>query len=197
VRTLQKATPATEFQRSNPSDQVPEAGLAHAERKHSAALMRVNHTGEICAQALYLGQSIAARDSRLRDSFTSAAQEEADHLRWCAQRIAELDSHTSYLDPLWFTGSFCMGVAAGLISDTWSLGFLAQTEYQVVQHLSGHLDKLPVEDQKSRAIVRQMQEDEAKHETTAFELGAQELPEFIKMGMSWTAKIMTSITYYV
>lgn len=171
--------------------------LSSEEQKKSASLMRINHVGEVCAQALYLGQSFTARRPILREAFEHAAQEESDHLYWCEERLTELNSHKSYLNPLWFTGSLLIGTCAGLISDRFSLGFLAETEQQVFDHLSSHLTKLPTNDQKSRAIITQMQLDEAKHASTAIQLGAMDLPYPVKTLMKLSSKIMTSIAYYV
>lgn len=183
--------------RPNPAEQADASQLTPAEMKHSAALMRINHTGEICAQALYLGQSITARDNELRENFAEAAKEESDHLSWCEQRITELGSHKSYLNPLWFTGSLLIGTCAGIVGDKWSLGFLAQTEQKVYEHLGAHLEKLPIADYKSRAIVSVMQQEEAAHAKMAIHYGAEELPVIIKIGMQFLAKIMTNVVYYV
>ena len=145
-------------------------------RDHAAALMRVNHTGEVCAQALYQGQALTARSSVAQAALEHAAREETEHLAWTGQRIEELGGRRSALNPLWYAGSFAIGAAAGLLGDRWNLGFLAETERQVVEHLDGHLHKLPSEDQKSRAIVAEMRMDEARHATTALEHGAADLP---------------------
>jgi ubiquinone biosynthesis monooxygenase Coq7 len=182
--------------RRNPAEGLPE-NLSSAEKKQSGRLMRINHTGEICAQALYIGQSFTATRHELRETFSAAAQEESDHLHWCQERLQELDSHHSYLDPLWYTGSLAIGVFAGLCGDKWSLGFLAETEKQVFDHLTQHLDKLPAHDEKSRQILQQMRIDEAKHADTAVALGAHTLPLPIKFGMQCMAKVMTTVTYYV
>ena len=163
-------------------------------RDKSAALMRVNHVGEVCAQALYQGQALTSRSAEVRDKMNEAAEEEVDHLNWCYRRIEELDGHTSYLNPIWYLGSFALGVGAGLAGDKWSLGFLAETERQVVEHLESHLELLPQEDEVSRAVVEQMAIDEAKHADMAIENGAAELPQFIKSGMKITAKIMTTLS---
>lgn len=174
----------------------PSPVLSQAQKKHSAALMRINHVGEVCAQALYLGQSLTARNPQLRVSFAKAAEEEADHLHWCEQRLTELGSHKSYLNPLWFTGSLVIGTCAGLMGDGFSLGFLAETERQVMKHLENHLIQLPLHDSKSRAIVKQMHQDEAKHATTAIELGGKDLPAPVQIGMRWMSKVMVGIAYY-
>jgi ubiquinone biosynthesis monooxygenase Coq7 len=167
------------------------------EKQHSAGLMRVNHCGEICAQALYLGQSITARSPMLKEAFNQAAAEECDHLSWCADRLRELDSHKSYLNPFWFSGSLLIGAFAGIVGDKWSLGFLAQTEQQVYRHLGDHLEKLPVSDLKSRAIVEQMQREEAQHAQTAISHGAKELPLPIQTTMRWVSGVMTTVAYYL
>jgi len=163
-------------------------------RKISASLMRVNHVGEVCAQALYQGQALTSRSDSVKQEMQKAADEEIDHLNWCFQRIEELDSHPSYLNPLWYAGSFALGVGAGLAGDKWSLGFLAETEKQVVEHLQSHLERLPEEDTVSRAVVAQMAEDEAKHADMAIDNGAAELPQVIKDLMRTTARVMTSIS---
>ena len=157
-------------------------------------MMRVNHCGEVCAQALYQGQALTARSQEVRTSMDAAAREEIDHLEWCQQRLGELGSHTSYLNPLWYSGSLGLGLLAGLVGDKWSLGFLAETERQVVRHLEGHLDRLPEGDSKSRAIVEQMKQDEAKHATMALVEGAADLPPAIKVFMTLTAKVMTTLS---
>jgi ubiquinone biosynthesis monooxygenase Coq7 len=163
-------------------------------RDMSASLMRVNHVGEVCAQALYQGQALTSRSSEIREKMNEAAEEEIDHLNWCYQRIEQLDGHTSYLNPFWYLGSFALGLGAGLAGDKWSLGFLAETERQVVQHLKSHLERLPEEDTVSRAIVTQMAEDEARHAEMAVDSGAAELPEFFKKAMTVTAGLMTQLS---
>lgn len=182
--------------RASPAEQINEDPIkGHATlRNASASLMRVNHVGEVCAQALYQGQALTSRSSEVREKMNEAAQEEIDHLNWCYQRIEQLDSHTSYLNPVWYIGSFALGLGAGLAGDKWSLGFLAETERQVVAHLESHLDRLPEEDIISRAIVTQMAEDEAKHAEMAVENGAAELPTFIKKAMTATAGFMTQLS---
>src|SRR5689334_8596863 len=149
--------------RATPGENLPDATMEAAQRQHAAALMRVNHTGEVCAQALYQGQAITARERESQAALERAAQEETEHLAWTAQRIEELGGRTSVLNPLFYAGSFALGAAAGLLGDRWNLGFLAETERQVVRHLEGHLDVLPPEDRKSRAIVEEMRHDEARH----------------------------------
>ncbi len=163
-------------------------------KQRSASLMRVNHVGEVCAQALYQGQALTSRSHKIRNKMQHAADEEIDHLDWCFRRIEELDSHTSYLNPVWYLGSFLIGIGAGIAGDKWSLGFLAETEKQVVEHLESHLGLLPEEDVVSRAVVEQMAEDEAKHKDMAIESGAAELPKPIIRLMKLSAKVMTSVS---
>ncbi|MFN2309285.1 MAG: 2-polyprenyl-3-methyl-6-methoxy-1,4-benzoquinone monooxygenase [Gammaproteobacteria bacterium] len=183
--------------RRNPAEAVADADLSSAERTRSARLMRVNHTGEVCAQALYQGQALTARLDGVREGMTQAAQEENDHLAWCEQRARELGGHTSYLNPLFYTGSFGLGALAGAIGDRWSLGFVAETERQVVEHLDGHLQRMPGGDRKSRAILEQMRLDEQRHGTTALEAGGTALPGPIKQLMRAMSKVMTGTTYWV
>lgn len=178
---------------SQPNEADPISNEPHLQNL-SAALMRVNHVGEVCAQALYQGQSLTSRSSDVRAKMNEAAEEEIDHLNWCFQRIEELNGHTSYLNPIWYMGSLTLGIAAGLAGDKWSLGFLAETERQVVKHLESHLDRLPVEDILSRKIVIQMAKDEAKHAEMAEDNGAAELPPFIKKAMKLTAGFMTNLS---
>lgn len=187
--TAKRASPA----QTNTPNVDPIANDEHL-KQQSAALMRVNHVGEICAQALYQGQALTSRSAQVREKMQEAADEEIDHLNWCQSRIEALGGHTSYLNPLWYLGSFSLGVSAGLAGDKWSLGFLAETERQVVKHLESHLHRLPEQDTLSRAIVEQMAIDEAKHATMAEESGAAELPEAIKQFMRITAKIMTTVS---
>lgn len=163
----------------------------------SAGLMRVNHTGEICAQALYSGQALFARAPNVRAALEHAAAEERDHLAWCRQRLEELDSRPSLLDPLWYAGSFALGMVSGLAGDRWSLGFLAETEDQVERHLEGHLEKLPPDDRRSRAMVHQMRDDEHRHGSTGRSLGAAELPYPVKRAMAAASKVMTRTAYWV
>jgi len=167
------------------------------ERTLSAGLMRVNHTGEVCAQALYSGQSLVARDPAVRGVLQSAGAEERDHLSWCRDRLTDLGSRPSFLDPVWYAGSFAMGIASGLAGDRWSLGFLAETEAQVERHLQGHLERLPREDACSRGIVAQMREDEARHGQSGRDLGARELPQAVKAAMRAASKVMTRTAYWV
>lgn len=165
------------------------------DRRHVAGLMRVDHAGEVCAQALYAGQSLMARDEQVRSALERAGAEERDHLAWCAERLRELDSHASLLSPLWYAGSFALGVASGLAGDRWSMGFLVETERQVEKHIDGHLDRLPPGDARSRAILEQMREDEIVHASTGSSLGAAELPPPIKGAMRLMAKVMTETAY--
>lgn len=183
--------------RPNPAAHLPEARLSESERREVAGLMRVNHAGEVCAQALYLGQAMTARRPSLRDHMLEAAAEEADHLNWCAARLQELDDHTSYLNPLWYLGSYTIGSVAGLSGDRWSLGFVAETERQVEQHLEGHRRRLPAVDRRSRAIVEQMQLDEARHGRNAMEAGGSELPLPVRLGMRLAAKVMTTTAHWI
>lgn len=180
-----------------PGKSVEEQPLNEQQRKHSAALMRINHAGEICAQALYHGQGVVSRSVEVQEKMHQAAVEEGDHLTWCQQRLVELGSHTSYLNPLWYAGSFCIGMVAGVIGDKWSLGFVAETERQVIKHLRQHLQLLPEQDQRSYIILQQMESDEAKHRDEAIRLGARELPDVIKTTMTWTSKVMVKTAYWV
>ena len=185
-------------QRTNPATAKKETTpLNLNERKNSAGLMLVNHSGEICAQALYHGQALMARQKEVHDALQHAANEEGDHLNWTATRLQELDSNTSKLNALWYSGSFLFGLLAGAAGDRWSLGFIAETERQVVTHLNSHLKKLPEQDVKSRAIVEQMRDDEGAHATTAIEAGGAELPAPIPSMMRCTAKIMTTVSYWI
>lgn len=183
--------------RPYPDAEVAESPLSEAEKKHAAALMRVNHSGEICAQALYQGQAMTARDPQVQQKLEQAAQEETEHLAWTAHRVHELGGHLSVLNPLWYTGSLAIGAFAGLLGDKWNLGFLSETEQQVGTHLQSHLDKLPEQDEKSRAIVAQMYIDEIGHSDMAVELGGVELPQPVQMAMKLNGKIMTGAAYWV
>ena len=184
-------------QRPNPAADQPELVLEDAERRHAAGLMRINHVGEICAQALYSGQAAMARDPATRDDLLAAAAEETDHLAWCEQRLRELDSRPSLLNPVWYAGSFAIGALAGLRGDGWNLGFVAETERQVEAHLGEHLQTLPEADARSRAIVRQMQLDEARHAEHAEAQGARVLPRPVPMVMAAAARLMKTIAYRV
>ncbi|MCA1924905.1 MAG: 2-polyprenyl-3-methyl-6-methoxy-1,4-benzoquinone monooxygenase [Thiobacillus sp.] len=176
--------------RPYPAAATPDAGMGEADKSRAAALMRVNHVGEICAQALYAGQAFTTRNEKVRAELERAAREETDHLAWCEQRITELGGRKSLLNPLWFGGAFSMGVVAGLMGDKWNLGFLAETERQVEAHLDGHLQKLPEADARSRAVVEQMKTDEARHAQTAIDHGAAPLPAPVKLAMRVAADVM-------
>jgi ubiquinone biosynthesis monooxygenase Coq7 len=174
---------------------MPEGQVEESERAHAAALMRVNHVGEICAQALYQGQALTARNPATRAALEKAAREEEDHLAWCAERIRELGGRPSLLNPFWYAGSFAIGAAAGVLGDRWNLAFLAETERQVEEHLAGHLDQL--DDERTRAVVLAMQADEARHRASALDMGAAELPEPVKRAMRLASKVMTTVAYRV
>ncbi len=171
--------------------------LEAKEKRHAAALMRVNHCGEVCAQALYNGQAATAQNPHTASALHQASIEETEHLAWCESRIKELGSHKSLLTPLFYTGSFALGAVAGALGDKWNLGFLAETERQVGKHLTEHLSKLPEQDARSRAILQQMQLDEARHAESAIRLGGEELPKPVKVVMRAISKIMTRTTYYL
>ena len=183
--------------RPTPGANLPEAGMTESEKAHAAALMRVNHTGEICAQALYQGQALTARNPRARAALEQAAREETEHLAWTESRVDELGGRKSLLNPAWYAGSFALGALAGLAGDRWSLGFLAETERQVVAHLEGHLKRLPAEDRRSRAVLEQMKEDEARHATSAIKHGGAELPEPAKAAMRLSSKVMTETAFWI
>lgn len=195
LRTLFGRPPVTG--RSNPGAASVDGGLNEAEATESARMMRINHTGEVCAQALYQGQALTARLDTVRGSMEQAAQEENDHLAWCEQRIQELGSHTSYLNPVFYAGSFALGALAGALGDKWSLGFVAETERQVVRHLDDHLGRMAPTDQKSRAILEQMKVDEKHHGTVALEAGGAPLPKPVKELMRAMSKVMTGTTYWI
>ncbi|MDP5241362.1 2-polyprenyl-3-methyl-6-methoxy-1,4-benzoquinone monooxygenase [Uliginosibacterium sp. 31-16] len=180
-----------------PGCDEPETVLSDAERRHTAALMRINHVGEICAQALYQGQAITARTSHARVALEQAANEETEHLAWTLQRIQELGGRTSLLNPLWYAGSLSIGVAAGLAGDRWSLGFLAETERQVEAHLSLHLAKVAPEDLRSRSILSQMKTDETVHAEMAVNLGGSALPPPVRGAMRLASRVMTTLAYRV
>lgn len=184
-------------ERSVPGEAMPQTPLESRERALAASLMRVNHTGEICAQALYDGQALTARGAAVKGALERAAREETEHLAWTERRIEELGGRKSILNPFFYAGSFAIGAVAGLLGDRWSLGFLAETERQVVEHLSGHLERLPAEDAKSRAILEQMHADEGRHATSALDHGAAELPEPAKRAMRLASAIMTRTTYWL
>lgn len=183
--------------RPYPDAELHDAPLDETEKKHAAALMRVNHTGEICAQALYQGQALTARDPQVQRRLELAAQEETEHLAWTAKRVHELGGHLSVLNPLWYSGSLAMGAVAGLLGDKWNLGFLAETERQVGEHLQNHLQKLPTQDEKSRAIVQQMYVDETAHADMALELGGAPLPGPVQFVMHLNGRVMTNTVYWV
>ncbi len=194
LRTL--AAPA-QGGRVNPGKGLSEGDLTAQQKHHTARLMRINHTGEICAQALYQGQSLTARVAANREALRAASDEEVDHLAWCEARIAELGGRTSYLNPLWYVGSLTLGVCAGLAGERWNLAFLKETERQVGEHLAGHLAQIPESDQRTRAIVAQMKVDEAGHAELAQQLGAAEFPGAIKWAMKLSSKLMTRSVYWV
>lgn len=183
--------------RPNPADAAPDTGLSDRERQLAARLMRINHTGEICAQALYQGQALSARSSQVREKLDEAALEEGDHLNWCKHRIQELGGRTSLLNPAFYAGSFAIGAFAGFMGDRWSLGFLAETEHQVTRHLEGHLTRLSTRDRRSRAILEQMKRDEQDHAYTAIRGGGAPLPAPVKGVMQLASKVMTGSSYWV
>ena len=183
--------------RPSPAAEYSEAELSGADKKHIAGLMRVNHSGEVSAQGLYQGQALTARLPDIREKMEQAAIEENDHLVWCEDRLQDLGAHISLLNPLWYTGSFLIGAGAGLMGDKWSLGFVAETEHQVVRHLQEHLQSLPEQDQRSRAVLQQMEIDEAKHATTALHHGGASLPTPVKKLMGMMSKAMTRTAYWV
>ncbi len=183
--------------RAVPGAAEPEADLSKAERAHAAALMRVNHCGEICAQALYEGQALTSHDPAIRAALEQAAWEETEHLAWTERRIAELGGHKSLLNPVWYGGSLALGVLAGKFGDAWNLGFLAETERQVESHLESHKARLPRQDRRSWEILEQMRADEAGHAQTALRLGAKELPAPVKLAMLLTSKLMKGVAYRI
>ncbi len=182
--------------RHSPAQTINEQALSTSEKRQVAGLMRVNHAGEVCAQALYQGQALTAQLAEVRSQMADAAAEEVDHLAWCEKRLQELGSQPSLLNPLWYFGSLMIGSLAGLAGDRWSLGFVAETERQVSAHLQSHLDKLPKQDDKSRAILEQMNEDEKQHAELATEAGAAELPFIIRKTMQAVSKLMTKTSYH-
>ena len=179
----------------NPGDAEADVVLDEAERRHAAGLMRINHVGEVCAQALYVGQAAVARDARTRAHLLAAAQEETDHLAWCADRLRELDSRPSLLNPVWYAGSYAIGVLAGLRGDGWNLGFVVETERQVEAHLEEHLQTLPAADGRSRAILQVMKDDEARHAEHARDAGARILPPPVPTVMALASKLMKTVAY--
>lgn len=188
---------ATAAQRPSPASAVPSSDLAPAAASHVAGLMRINHTGEICAQALYQGQALTAHMPEVRASMEQAAREESDHLAWCESRLAELGDRPSVLNPLWYGMSFGLGALAGLAGDKWSLGFVAETENQVCDHLRDHLKQMPEDDQRSKAILQQMMVDEGSHETQARAAGGAELPAPVKGAMTLMARVMKTAVYRI
>jgi ubiquinone biosynthesis monooxygenase Coq7 len=182
-------------QRGNPAGDLAAVDLDDEQRRHVAGLMRINHSGEICAQALYAGQAATARNDATREAMQSAADEEIDHLSWCEDRLQELDSRPSLLNPLWYAGSFAIGAVAGIAGDDWSLGFVKETENQVEAHLQDHLERLPEGDARSQAILDQMKVDEARHAEMAEKAGARALPEPIRRAMALTAGLMKTLAY--
>lgn len=183
--------------RPYPAEQLPKAELSDKEREHVAGLMRVNHAGEVAAQGLYLGHALSARSAETRAQMHQASKEENDHLAWCKRRLDELNSHPSRLDPLWFSGALAIGTVAGILGDNWSLGFVAETEDQVVRHLQQHSEQLPEKDLASHAVLQQMQADEAEHADKARAAGAAVLPQPVQALMRFSAKIMTNTAYHV
>lgn len=184
-------------QRPVPGANIPEAALSEADKRHVAALMRINHCGEICAQALYQGQALTSRDPATRQALAQAAAEETEHLHWTERRINELGGRKSLLNPLWYAGALGIGLVAGKLGDDWNLGFLAETERQVTAHLDRHRTRLPAADEKSRTLLAQMAEDESCHAQTARQLGARELPLPVKAAMRCAAGVMTTTAYYL
>ncbi len=195
LRTLSKS--ANTAHRSSPATEHRDTLLSKEEKRHIAGLMRINHAGEVCAQALYQGQALTARLPEVRESMNQAAQEEVDHLVWCEERIEQLGSHTSVLNPLWYAASFSVGAIAGALGDKWSLGFVAATENQVCEHLQSHLDQLPEQDQKSRAILEKMKEDEEHHEHMALDAGGVRFPKPVRHMMTVLSRVMTKSSYRV
>lgn len=196
-RALRTVTGVARGSRARPDEALAEPELDASERAHAAALMRVNHVGEVCAQALYQGQALTAKDPATRNALRRAAGEEEDHLAWCADRIEELGGRPSLLNPLWYGGALALGVAAGVLGDRWSLAFLAETEHQVEAHLEGHLAQLAPQDARTRRIVEVMQAEERRHRDTAMSLGAADLPEPAKRAMRCAAGIMTRVAHHL
>ncbi len=196
-RALRTVFAPAASRRPHPDDGLAEAPLSAEERRHVAGLMRVNHSGEVCAQALYQGQSLTARNPEVAQALQQAADEEVEHLAWCERRLQELASHKSHLNPLWYMGAFAIGMLAGALGDRWNLGFLAETERQVEGHLDGHLGRLPQQDAKSRAILEQMKADEVRHAETAIALGGAKLPMPVRLAMRLASRVMTRTAYWV
>ena len=196
-KALRTLTVPAQSVRPVPGDNVEEMELSEADTRLSTALMRVNHSGEICAQALYEGQALTARNASVQQALQKAATEETEHLAWTERRIEELGGRKSLVNPLWYGGSFALGALAGLLGDKWNLGFLAETERQVERHLERHLQRLPQEDYRSRAILEQMKSDEARHATTAISQGAAELPQPLKLAMQLASRLMTKTAFWL
>jgi 3-demethoxyubiquinol 3-hydroxylase len=196
-RALRTLGAASSSVRPYPAERMDVVELSDDDSRHAAGLMRVNHSGEICAQALYSGQAMTSLNPDLKRKLDGAAREEIEHLAWTERRLGELGSRTSFLNPFWYAGSFAIGALAGLAGDRWNLGFLSETERQVEQHLSSHLERLPPVDSRSRAIVAQMKTDEAGHAQMAEDSGAARLPLPIRAGMRLTAKVMTTAAYRI
>jgi len=194
---LATITGSLHAERPNPGRDAAELVLDETERRHAAGLMRINHVGEVCAQALYVGQAAVARDAMTRRQLLAAAQEETDHLAWCADRLRELDSRPSLLNPLWYAGSFAIGAVAGLRGDGWNLGFVVETERQVEAHLDAHLRDLPAADGRSRAILATMKADEARHAANAEQAGAKVLPPPVPSLMAAASKLMKTVAYRI
>ncbi len=195
LRTV--AAPAGRPARRNPAHGIADADLDAKQKAHAAGLMRINHAGEVAAQALYRGHATVARNENLKEQMRDAANEEVDHLAWCEQRIHELGSRPSRLSPLWYAGAYAIGASSGILGDKWSLGFIAETEKQVCSHLEKHLDELPADDAKSRAIVEQMRDEEQQHGKNATAAGAAELPRSIQQLMRAASKVMTKTAYWL
>lgn len=196
-RALRTLSGLAQTARPMPGATLPEPELTPEERRHAAALMRVNHTGEVCAQALYAAQALVARDPTIGSRFAQAAREEEEHLAWTQARLREFDDRTSLLNPLWYAGSFAIGTVAGLAGDAVNLGFVVETEQQVEEHLTGHLEQLPAGDDKSRAIVEQMRDDESRHGAMALEAGGIPLPFPVRQAMRVTARVMKAVAYRI
>lgn len=196
-RALHTLTGAVTAARPTPGTAIPDPDLSPEDKRHAAGLMRVNHTGEVCAQALYSAQALVTRDPAIRARLAEAAREEEDHLAWAQERLDELGARTSLLNPLWYAGSFAIGIAAGAGGDRWNLGFVVETERQVEEHLSSHLDRLPADDARSRAIVAQMKDDEARHGAMAYQAGGVPLPLPLRGAMRFAADIMRALAYRV
>lgn len=195
IRAIAGSSPAPA--RPSPADTVAVSDLSERQSRHVAGLMRINHAGEVCAQALYQGQALTARNNDVRDKMQQSAEEERDHLAWCEQRLEQLDSHVSVLNPVWYAMSFAIGAGAGLVGDRVSLGFVAATEDQVCEHLQQHLEQLPDSDDASRAILTQMLRDESEHAHKAIDAGGLRFPAPVKWGMTLVSKVMTKAAYYV